>query len=216
MKKLIDMKGAIFDMDGTLIDSMSMWDNLASDYLIKKGITPEENLGIILKNMSMHQGAEYVIKKYQVTESTDEIILGINALIADKYEKELPAKEGVIELIEAFAAKKVNMCVATASDYHLADLCLTRIGIKKYFQEIYTCGNIGVGKDDPIFFEHVLEKLGTPRENTYVFEDSLYALETAKAAGFKVAAVYDEASRNETKALKEKADIYIATMKELL
>lgn len=215
MIKLENIRGAIFDMDGTLIDSMKMWENIASEYLIQQGIVPEENLGKVLKNMSLQQGTEYVIEKYSLTKSVTDVIEGINTLVLIKYEKELQAKEGVIELIQRLDKKKVAMCVATASDYSLAKLCLERIGILPYLKGIYTCGDIGAGKEDPMLFEHALDKLGTNKENTYVFEDSLYALNTAKKAGFKVIAVYDEFSGKDEKALKEQADIYVKIMSEL-
>lgn len=215
MNDLKNIKGAIFDLDGTLIDSMGVWDNIAYEYLKTKGVFPQDNLGDILKSMSMQQGADFLIKQYSMKESSKEIIVGINKLIAGKYEEELPVKEGVIEFIEKLASMEVAMCVATASDYHLAEACLTRHGIRKYLTGIYTCGELQSGKDEPKLFELAMEKLGTSKENTYVFEDSLYAIETAKKAGFKVVAVYDKASDKDTDNIKEKADIYVATMKEL-
>jgi HAD superfamily hydrolase (TIGR01509 family) len=216
MNRMKNLQGIIFDMDGTLIDSTKMWENIASDYLKLKGYQPEDELGMILKNMSLHQGTEYVIKTYSMKETMKEILDGINELTIDKYEKELVAKEGVTELIQRLAKQQVSMCVATASDSRLAKLCLDRIGILKYLKGIYTCGDIGVGKDDPRLFEYALDKLGTPKDCTYVFEDSLYAIETAKKAGFHVVAVYDEASKCDEDALKEKSDIYIRSIKELL
>ncbi|RDY31307.1 HAD family hydrolase [Lachnotalea glycerini] len=215
LKNIKDIQGAIFDMDGTLIDSMEMWDNIASQYLLSKGIMPEDNLGHILKNMSMQQGCDYVIETYSMTETSQEIVAGINTMIVEKYKTELPAKKGALELIEALAKENVAMCVATASDYHLADMCLTRIGIRKYLKGIYTCGEIKTGKDKPELFEYALERLGTQKECTYVFEDSLYAAVTAKQAGFRVVGVYDKISKHESEILKETVDIYITTLDEL-
>ncbi|MFA9378511.1 MAG: HAD family hydrolase [Lachnotalea sp.] len=216
MNKLINIKGAIFDMDGTLIDSMGIWDNVACDFLKTEGIVARSDLGEVLKSMSMQQGADYVIKEYSLNASTQEIITGVNALIASKYEQELLAKEGVIELVESLETLGVRMCVATASDYHLAEKCLERIGIKRYLEGIYTCGDIQAGKDNPKLFEHAMEKLGTTKEDTYIFEDSLYAIETAKKTGFKVVAVYDESSKKDWDKIKEMADICVTTMNELL
>ncbi|MBA4686145.1 MAG: HAD family phosphatase [Candidatus Galacturonibacter soehngenii] len=216
MYKLNHVEGVIFDMDGTLIDSMSMWENIASDYLKKNGYQPEANLGSLLKTMSLLQGTEYVIKTYSMKETVKEILDGINELAIEKYEKELKPKEGAVELVQSLAKRGINMCVATASDSRLAKLCLERIGILNLLKGVYTCGEIGVGKDSPILFEYALEQLGTTKETTYVFEDSLYAVETAKKAGFPVVAIYDEASKEDEIILREKADIYINSMKELL
>lgn len=216
MNKLKNLKGIIFDMDGTLIDSMQMWENIASDYLVQKGYYPEANLGEILKNMSLLQGTEYAIKKYSMKETVKEILDGMNELAIEKYEKELQVKEGVMELIESLAKKEVAMCVATASDAKLAKLCLERVGILSYLKGVYTCGEIGAGKDDPKLFEYALNQLGTSKDSTYVFEDSPRAVETAKNSGFPVVAVFDEASKSDQDALKANADIYIKSMKELL
>lgn len=213
---LNNIKGAIFDMDGTLIDSMGVWDNVAYNYIRTKGIQPSKNLGNILRSMSMQQGADYVRENYLIQESSQEIIIGINRFIASKYEEELPLKDGVVELIEKLASMNVVMCIATATDYHLAEACLKRFGIQRYFKEIYTCSDLQAGKDEPKVFEYARKQLGTCKENTYVFEDSFYAIKTAKEAGFKVVAVYDEASKKETNLIKEKADIYVLSMKELL
>jgi HAD superfamily hydrolase (TIGR01509 family) len=214
---LIDkIKGAIFDLDGTLINSMKVWDNVAYDYLKSKGILPSNQLGDILRSMSMQQGADYVRENYPISESSQEIIAGINQFIAGKYEEELALKEGAVELIEALASRKVAMCVATATDYYLAEACLKRVGIYKYLKGIYTCSDLQSGKDEPKIFEHARKQLGTDIESTYVFEDSFYAVKTAKEAGFKVVAVYDEASEKELDQIKEKADIYVLSLKELL
>lgn len=212
---LDNIKGAIFDLDGTIIDSMGVWDNIAFEYLKTKGIMPEDNLGNILKSMSMQQGADYVREKYPIKETSKEIIVGINTLITGKYKEELPIKEGVMELIEEFAAMNVAMCVATATDYYLAEVCLKRLGIRQFMQEIYTCSNLNTGKNEPHIYEHALKQLGTTKKDTYIFEDSLSAIRTAKEAGFKVVAVYDEAFEQELPDIKELADIYITNMSQL-
>lgn len=216
MHNLKQVEGVIFDMDGTLIDSMSMWENIASDYLTKKGYQPKSNLGSVLKSMSLLQGTEYVIKTYSMKESMKEILDGINELAIEKYEKELEPKEGAVELVQSLAKRGVVMCVATASDSKLARLCLERIGVLKLLKGVYTCGEIGVGKDSPKLFEYALEQLGTKKEATYIFEDSLYAVETAKKAGFPVVAIYDEASKEDEIRIKEKANVYINSMTQLL
>ncbi len=213
--RLNNIKGAIFDLDGTIIDSMRVWDTIPSAYLRSKGIVPQENLGNILRSMNMKQGAEYVKENYRLVETSEEIIAGINEMVASKYREEIPMKDGVFQLIEKLDTMGVVMCVATVTDYHLAERCLKRIGILKYLKGVYTCGNLGLGKENPKIFEYAMEKLGTSKADTYIFEDSLYAIQTAKEAGFKVVAVYDKASDQENKQIREKADIYVTTMEEL-
>ena len=106
----------------------------------------------------------------------------------------IKCKEGVSEFLEILAARGVKMCVATATDKHLALPALKRNGLDKYFGEIFTCTGVGKAKNEPDIYNAALSYLGTKIDETLVFEDSYHAAETAKKAGFKVAAVYDEFS----------------------
>lgn len=208
------INGAIFDLDGTLLDSMFIWDSIGSEYLLSKGIIPRENLYETFKNMSLHQAALYYQSEYGLTESTDVIIAGVNQRIAHFYENQVPAKPGVPEALEMLKNRGVKMCIATATDLPLAQSALNRCGIRHYFGEIFTCHSIGHGKDEPHIFNAALTYLGTPKETTWIFEDALYAVETAKTAEFQVAAVYD---KSETKAdrVKELSNIYLHSLKEM-
>ena len=110
------IQGAIFDMDGTLLDSMPVWEHASERYLQNKGIEVREKLSEILFSMSMQKGAEYVKENYHLTESTDEIVTGVNNIVYTAYEKEVQPKEGVREFLDKLQAEGIKMVVATSTD----------------------------------------------------------------------------------------------------
>ena len=202
------IRGAIFDVDGTLLDSMFIWDTIGETYLRSIGYQPKENLNETFKNMSLHQAARYYQTEYGVTLSIDEIMDGVNAMLERYYRFEVPLKPGVAELLERLRQSGVKLCIATATDRHLVEAALDRCGVLSCFGEIFTCNEVGHGKDEPDIFETALRFLGTRREETLVFDDALYAVRTAKEAGFPVAAVYDSHEKEQDK-VRLLADIYL-------
>lgn len=206
--------GAIFDVDGTLLDSMSIWDTIGEVYLRSIGYEPKEDLNETFKNMSLYQAARYYQTEYGVTLSIDEIMAGVNAILEQCYRFEAPLKEGAAELLEQLRISGVKLCIATATDRYLVEAALERCGVLSRFGEIFTCNGVGHGKDEPHIFETALRFLGTRKSETIVFEDALYAIRTAKEAGFPVAAVYDghEKAQDEIRAL---ADVYLEELAQL-
>ena len=202
------IRGAIFDVDGTLLDSMFIWDTIGELYLRSIGYQPKENLNETFKNMSLRQAARYYQTEYGVTLSIDEIMDGVNAMLERYYRFEVPLKPGVAELLERLRQSGVKLCIATATDRHLVEAALDRCGVLSCFGEIFTCNEVGHGKDEPDIFEAALRFLGTRREETLVFDDALYAVRTAKEAGFPVAAVYDSHEKEQDK-VRLLADIYL-------
>ena len=202
------IRGAIFDVDGTLLDSMFIWDTIGETYLRSIGYQPKENLNETFKNMSLRQAARYYQTEYGVTQSIDEIMDGVNAMLERYYRFEVPLKPGVAELLERLRQDGVRLCIATATDRHLVEAGLDRCGVLSCFGEIFTCNEVGHGKDEPDIFEATLRFLGTRREETLVFDDALYAVRTAKEAGFPVAAVYDSHEKEQDK-VRLLADIYL-------
>ena len=209
------IRGAIFDVDGTLLDSMFIWDTIGEAYLRSIGYQPKENLNETFKNMSLHQAARYYQTEYGVTQSIDEIMDGVNAMLERYYRFEVPLKPGVAELLERLRQDGVKLCIATATDRHLVEAALDRCGVLSCFGEIFTCNEVGHGKDEPDIFEAVLRFLGTRREETLVFDDALYAVRTAKEAGFPVAAVYDSHERSQAE-VRARSDLYLEDLTQLV
>ena len=209
------IRGAIFDVDGTLLDSMFIWDTIGEAYLRSIGYQPKENLNETFKNMSLHQAARYYQTEYGVTRSIDEIMDGVNAMLERYYRFEVPLKPGVAELLERLRQDGVKLCIATATDRHLVEAALDRCGVLSCFGEIFTCNEVGHGKDEPDIFEAALRFLGTRREETLVFDDALYAVRTAKEAGFLVAAVYDSHERSQAE-VRARSDLYLEDLTQLV
>lgn len=202
------ISGAIFDVDGTLLDSMGVWDTVGETYLRSIGYEPKENLNDIFKNMSLRQAARYYQTEYGVTLSVDEIVNGVNARLERFYRHEALLKPGAAELLELLVQKGVRLCVATATDRYLVEAALERCGVLDCFGEVFTCGEVGHGKDEPHIFETALRFLGTQKMETWVFDDALYAIRTAKKAGFPVAAVYDTYEKEQVE-VRMLADVYL-------
>lgn len=202
------LKGAIFDLDGTLLDSMFILDTIGEDYLRTLGKEPHENLKEAFMTLTLEEAAEYYREHYGVTLSVKEIVDGVNAMVEGIYRTKVTPKSGVTDYLRLLKDNGVKMCIATVTDRYLVEETLERLGILHYFSGIFTCAQVGYGKDKPIIYRKALEQLGTPKEDTYVFEDALYALKTARADGFPTVGVYDR-HENRQDELKNLADYYI-------
>lgn len=202
------IKGAIFDLDGTLLDSMFIWDTIGEEYLRSLGKEPHEDLKETFMTLTLEEAAEYYREHYGVTLSVKEIVDGVNAMVEQTYRTKVTLKPGIAEYLAWLKENGVRMCVATVTDRYLVEETLERLGVRHYFSEIFTCAEVGFGKDKPIIYQKALEHLETEKRDTYVFEDMLFALNTAKTDGFPTVGVYDrhEVHQDELKGL---ADYYI-------
>ena len=202
------IKGAIFDLDGTLLDSMFIWDTIGEEYLRSLGKEPHEDLKETFMTLTLEEAAEYYRENYGVTLSVQEIVDGVNSMVEQTYRTKVTLKPGIAEYLAWLKENGVRMCVATVTDRYLVEETLDRLGVRHYFSEIFTCAEVGFGKDKPIIYQKALEHLGTEKSDTYVFEDLPFALNTAKTDGFPTVGVYDrhEAHQDE---MKELADYYV-------
>ena len=202
------IKGAIFDFDGTLLDSMFIWDTIGEEYLRSLGKEPHEDLKETFMTLTLEEAAVYYREHYGVTLSVKEIVDGVNAMVEQTYRTKVTLKPGISEYLAWLKENGVRMCVATVTDRYLVEETLDRLGVRHYFSEIFTCAEVGFGKDKPIIYQKALEHLGTEKSDTYVFEDLPFALNTAKTDGFPTVGIYDrhEAHQDE---LKELADYYV-------
>lgn len=213
---LQNIKGAIFDLDGTLLDSMSVWRNMAADYLKSQNVAPKDDLFDVVRAMSLADTTVYFREEYGILKTDEQISAEINANVEYFYNNVAANKDFVIEYLELLKQKGVKMCIATATDYHLVEPAVKRNGLDKYFDKIFTCSEVGYGKNTPEIFLKALDYLGTPIENTYVFEDSLFAIKTAKEAGFPIVGVYDIHSEYQIDEVKAMSDVFINGFDELI
>ncbi|MBQ7225717.1 MAG: HAD family phosphatase [Clostridia bacterium] len=200
----MNITGAIFDMDGTLLNSMDYWAQVADEYLISVGIVPNETTCRLFLEDGMKNWYSYCTEKMNLSVPYDEAKRGIYELVNLKYDTVVQLKDGALNMLEALYNKGVKMCLATATDRATVEKILKRLNIEKYFSKIFTSGEVGVGKQEPLIYNLALEYLGTPKDSTYVFEDAIYAMRTAYTNGFNVVGVYDKnvyATEDEVKSL---------------
>ena len=192
------LQSAIFDMDGTLLDSMHIWNSLASDLLRSMGVEPAPDLGDRLMLMTFRDGAALCKEEYHLSESVEEIMDLTKDRVRSFYEQEVQAKPGVEKFLSLLKMEGVWMYVATNTDRDLVEAALKHTGLEGYFRGILTCAEVGVGKKD-----------------TVIFEDALHAIQTAKAAGFRVCGVYDPSAEDDQEAIQSLSDYYIRSFEEM-
>ena len=208
------LRGAIFDMDGTLLDSMQVWENAGEDYLRTLGCVPEEGVGELMKSMSLQQAALYCRERYALPLSVEEIMAGVNGRVERFYRQEARLKPGALDFLRTLSQRGVRMCLATATDLHLVEAALDRCGVRTYFSALFTCTQAGSGKDEPHIYRAALRHLGTGRADTLVFEDALYAARTAKGDGFVTVGVADAYEKNEGE-LERLSDFFLRDFREV-
>jgi len=201
--------GVIFDIDGTILDSMSIWDKAAEMFLNSMGIEAENGLGKIMFSMTMTNGAEFLKDRYLLDMDVDAIIAGINHTIEDFYYYQVQLKEGVEQFLKDMKQTGIKMVAATSSDRQVVERTLKRLNVMSFFERIFTCTEIGVGKVKPDIYLAAAEYMGTPPKDIWVFEDALYAIQTAKNAGFRTVGVFDASSIVNLEEIKRISDIYL-------
>ena len=204
----MSLKCCIFDFDGTLFDSMFIWDQAGELYLRGLGKTPLPSTAEDLRTMSLRQAAQYFQTTYALPFPVEEIMEGINRTVEAFYFHDALPKPGVTALLEQLRQAGVAMGIATATDRYQIEAALRRCGLEHYFDAIFTCSEVGHGKERPEIYRMALEHLGADRGSCVVFEDALHAVKTAKADGFPVVAVYD-ASEPRQDQLIALADCYL-------
>ncbi|MDO4745960.1 MAG: HAD family phosphatase [Bacillota bacterium] len=210
------ISGAIFDLDGTLLDSTEMWHGAAARYITSLMKTPEANLGDKTKAMTLPELCAYLKAEYRIATTEEKIAKGFNTVLREGYLAGVELKEYVPIILEKYKQKGIKMCVVTSTDRKIADEVLARLGIRDYFMHIITLEDSGGGKDTPEVFLEACEALGTPKDETVVFEDGLLSVGGAKDAGLYVIAVADAREVQNKSVIKKLADRYIESFEELL
>ena len=200
---------AIFDFDGTLFDSMQMWNTAADEYLRSIGREPAPGLRDAVKAMSLRRAAEYLQKKSALTQTVEEILAGIDGIVERFYMQEAQPKPGVPEFLREMQRAGIAMCIATATSRYLIEAALKRCGLERFFDAIFTCGEVGHGKDEPAIYRAAMDYFRAERGNTVVFEDAIHAVTTAKRDGFRIVAVYDESEKRQAE-IQAMGDCYLS------
>lgn len=219
---LKNIKGAIFDMDGTLIDSLMFWDILwekfGTKFLGGKCFKPEEVDDKAIRTMTLVNAMNHLHSVYGIGESGEELFCVANEAMRNFYANEVKLKDGVSEFLEYCYEKDIKMCIASATDVALLKVAIEHCGIGKYFKGILSCAEIGKNKDQPDIYLKALDFLGTTIEDTCVFEDSHVAVTTSDKIGIKTVGIYDKYNSGQEE-IKKIATVYISegeTLKKLI
>lgn len=193
----MDKKYAIFDMDGTLVESMFFWRGLSRELMESRGIDPNR-FGKLksMRHMTVLESAAVIVDHYKLDCTPQEAADELNERMAAHYRKDVELKPGVLAYLQKMRERGVKMYVASATDQPLMQACLERLGVLGYFEGIISCESVGVGKYEPDVYNAAAKALGSTPEETAVFEDSLSAGQTAKKAGYYLVGVYDESDKN--------------------
>jgi len=213
---LNDIKGAIFDLDGTLVDSMWVWTQIDVDYLRIKGHSMPKNLRNEIVHLSFSQTAVYFKEKFNLDDSIEKISEDWHDMAFNHYSNNVKLKLGVKDFLNMLKSLKIKIALATSNSIPLLEACLKNNEIYDYFDSITTTDEVSTGKDCPDVYLLAANKLGIHPKDCLVFEDILPAVQGAKAANMKVIAVEDTECLDSKEDLLKYADKYIHSFEELL
>ena len=209
---LKNIKGAIFDLDGTLVNSLIFWDILwehfGERFLNRKGFRPTKEEDKNVRTMTLKEAMDYVYSIYGFGSGGDELLDITFEMIEKFYTETVEVKDGVIEFLEHCKKSGIKMCIASATDKRLVKVAAEHCGILKYFDKVFSCADIGKGKDKPDIYLKAMECLGPSADETWIFEDSHIAICTADKLGIKTVGIYDKYNYGQDE-IKKTATVYI-------
>lgn len=208
--------GAIFDMDGTILDSMGVWQDITIDFLKSRGFSPTEEELIAYRDMTMDESMPAMREKYGFSETPKELKAIFSKLGYEAYMHTVPAKPYIREYMQKLKNNNIKIAIATSGYKELCEGAMKRLGMLDFIDAVALSCEVGVNKSNPDVYLLAAKRLNIPPEKCMVFEDILLGINGAKKGGFQTTAIYDFSNEADIKALKNTADRYITTWKELL
>ncbi len=210
------IEAVIFDLDGSLVDSMWVWESIDIEYLGKFDIMPPKNLQASIGGRSFTETAIYFKERFQIPDTLEMIKADWNRMAWDKYTHKVPLKKGVRELLQYCSAQGIKMGIATSNSRELVENVVAVHHLEHYFSCIITGCDVEKGKPAPDVYLAAAQVLKVNPENCLVFEDIVQGIQAGKAAGMKVCAVYDRHSEYQDAEKGRLADYYTREFTELL
>lgn len=209
------IKGAIFDMDGTVLDSMHLWINIGPRFLDHIGVKTDLDVEKDTKIMLYEEMNNYFNRNGLTSMTLEEFTEIANSMVETGYYKEVLVKPGVKDFLIKLRERNIPIVLATATDIHLVKAALERNGILEFFDTIYTCNELGCDKKTTTIYDAALEYLGTPTDETYVFEDTLTPIKTLAPTDYKVIGVADKWSAHNEEKIRQLADLFVYNLNEI-
>ncbi|MGN0163880.1 MAG: HAD family hydrolase [Candidatus Ornithomonoglobus sp.] len=210
------MKGAIFDVDGTILDSMGIWVDITADFFFGHGvkISPEDNLKY--QSMTLEETLPQIQRDYLPDMKLEDMLAEFVDLTRAAYRDTIPAKSGVCEYMKRLHSDGVKIAVATSGFKELCQSAFRRLGIFDIIDAYAFSAEVGCNKSQPDIYLLAAKRLGLNPGDCTVYEDIITGIMSAKEAGFKTVAVYDKTSVQDKERLLRHSDRYITGWKELL
>lgn len=212
---LKNIGAVIFDMDGSLVDSMWMWRAIDIEYLGRYGIPLPENLQSEIEGMSFGETALYFKEHFPIPDSLEEIKQTWNRMAWDKYIYEVPLKKGIPEFLNGCRTHGIRLGIATSNSRELVENVAATHQLREYFTSIVTGSDVERGKPSPDIYLEAAGQLGILPSECLVFEDIVAGIQAGKNAGMRVCAVEDAYSAHDRERKKELADYYIEDYMDL-
>lgn len=199
-------KAAIFDLDGTLLDSMGVWDQIDRDFFARRGLVVPDDYMTTVASMQFHEIAEYTIARFGLHDTPEAVMAEWDEMARDAYATTVQPKAGAVEYLHELQAAGVKLGVATTLLPRLRETAFEHLGLTEMFDTVVTVNDVGAGKDKPDIYLLVAERLGVTPSDCTVFEDLLVGIRSAKSVGMQAWAMYDDSSAADWPEIKRIAD----------
>lgn len=211
-----EFKGAIFDLDGTILDSMWVWEQVDVNFLGNRGIPVPKDYAKEISAMNIKTAAEYTIARFGLPETVEQVAAEWYDMAMKEYAEDVQLKAGAREYMAYLKAKDVKLAVATSSPRELFLPCLENNEIFEFFDTIVTTMEVERGKDFPDVYEEAARRISLKPSECMVFEDILKGIKAAKRGGFYVVALEEDHAIEDREEIRQVSHKYIRDFEELM